>query len=314
MSLIEITLEGQRDKVQMAIDLLRDFEPPEGYFLAFSGGKDSCVVKALCDMAGVKYDAHYNVTSVDPPELVRFIRKNHPDVMFDVPRYDDGRPVTMWNLIPRKRMPPTRLARYCCAVLKESTGKGRKVLTGVRWAEGVNRAKKQGLIRVSGSKGNKAVASEMGIEANKYGDIVFNDDNAKTRTFLERCVRTGKMMVNPIVAWSDDDVWEFIKSYNVAYCDLYDKGYKRLGCIGCPISTNAEKELEAYPKYKDAYLRAFQRMLDEYNNKVQWKTPEDVMDWWLGKKPSSHDTQLSMFDIDESEVLDNETPIVGDDT
>lgn len=313
MSLIEITLEGQRDKVQMAIDLLRDFEPPEGYYLAFSGGKDSCVVKALCDMAGVKYDAHYHVTSVDPPELVRFIRKNHPDVMFDVPHYKDGRPVTMWNLIPRKKMPPARLARYCCAVLKEAGGKGRVTLTGVRWAESVNRAKKQGLIRVDSSKSNIAVASEMGIEPSKYGDIVFNDDNAKTRTFLERCVRTGKMIINPIVAWSDDDVWEFIQVYNVAYCDLYDKGYKRLGCIGCPMNTNVEQELEAYPKYKAAYLRAFQRMLDVYDHDVQWKTPQDVMDWWLGKKKSSHDTQLNMFDIDESAMLDDETPLVGGD-
>lgn len=145
MSLIEITLEGHRDKVEEAVSLLRDFEPAEGYYLAFSGGKDSCVVKALCDMAGVKYEAHYSVTSVDPPELVRFIRKHHPDVIFDVPHYNDGRPITMWNLIPKKKMPPTRLARYCCAVLKETGGKGRVVLTGVRWAESINRTKNRGL-------------------------------------------------------------------------------------------------------------------------------------------------------------------------
>ena len=313
MSLIEITLEGQRDKVQMAIDLLRDFEPPEGYYLAFSGGKDSCVVKALCDMAGVKYDAHYNVTSVDPPELVKFIRKQHPDVVFDVPHYKDGRPVTMWNLIPKKKMPPTRLMRYCCAVLKEANGKGRIVLTGVRWAESIRRSKQAGLIRVDGSKHNVLLAKEIGINPSKYGDIVFNDDNSESRTFLERCVRTGKRMINLIVAWSDDDVWEFIRSYDVAYCDLYDKGYTRLGCIGCPMNTNAEKELEAYPKYKAAYLRAFQRMLDAYDHDCQWNTPQDVMDWWLGKKKSSHDTQLNMFDIDESAMLDDETPLVGGD-
>lgn len=64
-----------KDKVEVAIERLRAFEPLEGYHLAFSGGKDSVVIKALADMAGVKYDAHYSVSSVDPPELVQFVKK-----------------------------------------------------------------------------------------------------------------------------------------------------------------------------------------------------------------------------------------------
>lgn len=55
------------DKVQIAINRLKNFEPPDGYFVAFSGGKDSQCIYHLCEMAGVKFDAHYSVTSVDPP-------------------------------------------------------------------------------------------------------------------------------------------------------------------------------------------------------------------------------------------------------
>ena len=102
-----------KDKVEKAIMRLKAYEPSEGYFLCFSGGKDSCVIKALADMAEVKYDAHYHVTSVDPPELVRFIKDNYPKVIFDYPRDKDGNRITMWNLIPRKKMPPTRIVRYC---------------------------------------------------------------------------------------------------------------------------------------------------------------------------------------------------------
>ncbi len=145
-----------KDMVDVAIERLRSFEPPEGYFLAFSGGKDSVVVKALCDMAGVKYDAHYAITSVDPPELVRFIKNEHPDVIRECQHWTTenefhkiGDPITMWNLIPSKKMPPTRLARYCCAYLKEPSGEGRRVLTGVRWAESMNRAQNAGLIKVT---------------------------------------------------------------------------------------------------------------------------------------------------------------------
>lgn len=59
-----------KTKVEVAIERLKAFEPPDGFYLAFSGGKDSIVVKKLADMAQVKYDAHYSVTSVDPPELM----------------------------------------------------------------------------------------------------------------------------------------------------------------------------------------------------------------------------------------------------
>lgn len=148
MALIEYTVFGTVDKVQIAIDRLKHFEPPEGYYLAFSGGKDSVVIKKLCDLAGVKYDAHYRVTSVDPPELVQFIRDQYPDVSRDVPKDKDGRPITMWTLIPKKLMPPTRLVRYCCAALKETGGAGRVTVTGIRWDESVNRKKNQGLVTV----------------------------------------------------------------------------------------------------------------------------------------------------------------------
>ena len=143
-----------KDKVQVAIDRLRTFEPPEGYYLAFSGGKDSVVIKALADMAGVKYDAHYTLTSVDPPELVRFI-KTFDDVSIDRPLDKDGNQITMWNLIPRKKMPPTQLIRYCCAELKEEQSNGRMTITGVRWAESSNRRRNQGEVVVIKSKDKK---------------------------------------------------------------------------------------------------------------------------------------------------------------
>jgi phosphoadenosine phosphosulfate reductase len=164
-----------KDKVQTAIERLQNLQiafpkiKEEGYFLAFSGGKDSVVIKALADMAGVKYDAHYHVTSVDPPELVRFIKSEYPDVAIDKPRYPDdysveelrGKQKTMWNLIAHKNMPPTRLARYCCAHLKEEGGMGRIVITGVRWAESNNRKENQGLYTIYGkSKRLKKEISE----------------------------------------------------------------------------------------------------------------------------------------------------------
>lgn len=166
-------------KVKKSIERIRSFESiannhsddgTQGFYLAFSGGKDSVALKALMDMAGVKCDAHYRLTSVDPPELVRFIKDKHPDVYIDKPRYSDdykverlqGKQITMWNLIPQKLMPPTRLVRYCCEYLKEDGGDGRFTVTGVRWAESVNRAKNQGVVTVT----DKSAGREYGDDPN----------------------------------------------------------------------------------------------------------------------------------------------------
>ena len=116
------------DKVGIAVARLREFEPPEGYYLAFSGGKDSVVIYDLAVKAGVKFDAHYSVTGVDPPELVRFIKQQYPDVKRHRPEE------TMWQLIVKNKIPPTRLMRYCCSALKE-TGGGTVGFTGIRAAE-----------------------------------------------------------------------------------------------------------------------------------------------------------------------------------
>lgn len=149
-------------KVEDSIKRIKTFQRDEGYYLAFSGGKDSVVCKALLDMANAKFDGHYRVTSVDPPELVRFVRNEHPDISRDVPVYGarrgpewEGKPITMWNLIPWKLMPPTRLARYCCEFLKESGGDGRMTITGVRWAESRNRQENQGPVTVMGKKAGR---------------------------------------------------------------------------------------------------------------------------------------------------------------
>ena len=152
------------DKVEKAIKRLQTYEPPEGYYLCFSGGKDSVVIKALADMACVKYDAHYSITSVDPPELVRFIKEVHPDVILDHPRDRQGNIVTMWNLIPKKTMPPTRIARYCCAYLKEQGGKGRLKVTGVRWDESTRRKKSHSEVTFADKKAKKVVERELSDE------------------------------------------------------------------------------------------------------------------------------------------------------
>lgn len=238
-------------KLEVSIERIKQIKPRGGsWYLAFSGGKDSCVIKALCDMAGVKYDAHYRITSVDPPELVRFIKEKHPDVSLDFPRYKDGSVITMWNLIPKKTMPPTRMVRYCCQYLKEDGGEGRDKITGVRWDESNRRKKNRAGLEVE-------TTNRKGWQ----GDRNKLDPDNMDEDMVRYCMQSKGFILNPIIDWTTDEVWEFIHRYNVPYCELYDQGFKRLGCIGCPMSAHRKEELERYPKFKEAYIRAFDRMI-----------------------------------------------------
>lgn len=291
MALGQLRLCGDgvyRTMLEDAIACLQTFEPKEGYYVAFSGGKDSQCVYHLCKMAGVKFDAHFTLTSVDPPEVVQFIKRYYPDVQFEIPRDSDGKRITMWNLIPKKKMPPTRIVRYCCQELKEVQGKGRRVITGVRKAESVNRKKNQGNISFY-TPGKKAIKQldEIGAEykLNQMGGVLMNYDNADTKQIIETCLLKHRMTINPIIDWEDEDVWEFLNSNNIPHCCLYDEGQERIGCIGCPMgrSKGMQEDFKRWPAYRKLYERAFEKMIKERagNGREEWQTAEDVLNWWL---------------------------------
>lgn len=128
MGLAQLNFEGE-DKVEVAIERLREYEPEGGYYLAFSGGKDSVVIYDLAQKAGVKFDAHYCVSPIDPPQIYQFIKEHYPDVQWDY--HARG----WWQMVVEKGL-PMRQRRWCCWVIKEAGGDGRTVVLGNRRAEG----------------------------------------------------------------------------------------------------------------------------------------------------------------------------------
>lgn len=287
-------------KEREAIERLKAFAPREGaepYWLCYSGGKDSDCIRILAQLAGVPHEIHHSLTTVDAPETVQYI-KTIPGVIIDKAYWPNGRPKTMWNLIEHKLMPPTRLVRYCCAHLKEAGGKGRLKITGVRWAESNARRESADVIRVMGKeKTTQSLLDSMGLNfrATKQGGITMSvqtGDNTALRDqgdFVHQCYRDRTLSINPIVDWTDDDVWEFLHHYGCECNPLYACGKRRIGCIACPMAGGKQqvKELKAYPKFAKNYLRAFEKMLAERERKgketMGWKTGLDVMRWWTGQ-------------------------------
>jgi phosphoadenosine phosphosulfate reductase len=235
----QLNLDG-KTKVQVAVNLLRQYEPPEGYYLAFSGGKDSQCLYHVTQMAGVKFDAHYSVTGIDPPELVHHIRRNYPDVKFEMPK------MSIWRCIEKKGL-PTRVNRWCCQLLKETGGEGRTVLTGIRWEESLRRRKRP--------------IYEIGKK---------------------------KSILNPIIDWTLQDVWGFIDSQKIQYCELYDTYADRLGCVMCPMAGEAERRRARvhYPKIAEAWHRATLRYWEANCHRLEQtyrllQSGEDMWQWWL---------------------------------
>lgn len=251
--------------------------------ITYSGGKDSDVLLHLAGKSGIPYEVLHSLTTADAPETVWHVRDTfrrlelaNVKCTIDTHRTPDGGNVTMWNLIPRKLMPPTRLVRYCCEILKEGGGKGRFIATGVRWDESSRRKNSRGLIEVSPSDKNKR--------------LILMDDNDESRMQFETCQLKGQRTVNPIVGWTTADVWDYIASEHIPVCSLYSRGFCRVGCIGCVLAAKKIRLLEfsMYTKIKLAYIRAFDRMLEERRRRgkmdggMRWgETGLDVFNWWM---------------------------------
>ena len=231
------------DIERQAIERIQEFSTsrpdfPEGYYLAFSGGKDSCVLKHLAGRSGVKFTSNFACSGIEPHELYGFIREHHRDVIWHKPE------IPYLKELERRGLPNPRGA-WCCDYIKENLGEGR-VLLGIRWAEGSGRSKRQSVT-----------------------------------------LYKGKLIVSPIIDWTTKEVWEYIHKYNLPYCELYDMGWKRIGCVMCPKATigNRLKEMKQYPKLARGIKKAAKKSLQYKKEKglqlIGNGTFREYWHWWF---------------------------------
>ena len=204
------------------------------------------------------------ITTLDPPELMKFVRGNYPDVTLHRPE------MNFYELIKKKKMLPLRQLRYCCQYLKEQGGAGMVTLIGIRAAESVRRSKR----------------NEIEISRHKYSNTLdqFNVDLETKHV----CIKgKDKLLVSPIFHWTDRDVWHFIRDNQMEYCKLYDEGYTRIGCMFCPMSSKKSKQRDRlrYPKVELAIKKSIQYMVDTfgYGNRFN-ATTDEIFNWWVSNQ------------------------------
>ena len=140
---------------------------------------------------------------------------------------------------------------------------------------------------------------------------MLNYDDAASRRVVEICYRTHKTLVNPIENFTNEDVWEFIQTYDLPYCKLYDEGFRRLGCVGCPLGGYASqrREFERWPQYRKMYVSAFDEMLKSRieSGKTEhvglWNDGEGIMRWWIGYEKKHDPAQMTIAELERLDVL-----------
>ena len=195
---LQLSFNDTDHMVDEAISFLRQHEPIDGYYVGFSGGKDSICALELCRMAGVKHQAFYSCTRIDPPEVVQFIKKHYPDVVWLFPK------MTYWQGIKTK-MPPLRIQRWCCDVLKKDPGADHPLKHRV-----------------------------MGVRAEE-------SSRRSSRPRIDVLKKYKQTIYKPIFGWNEYHVWDFIAKNNLPYPALYDEGFHRLGCVVCPFMMGASR-------------------------------------------------------------------------
>ena len=227
-------------KMEHTIELLRKaerlalaYDKEDGFCLAFSAGKDSQALFHMAELAGVKFKGHINWTSADPPQVIRFKRKQYPEVVEHKPKK------SIYDLAADRGILPSMRIRWCCADLKESAGAGKVTLIGIRKEESTRRAKRHEVEvsdkRFSGNldefeewrKAEIAKREEKLMRKMKREGKKVNEDEFSLQTDNEvRCIN-GKdsILISPIFEWTERDVWTFLNEVvRVPHCELYDQG------------------------------------------------------------------------------------------
>lgn len=264
-----------------------------------SGGKDSSVCVELALRGGIPFEVQHNHTTADAPETVRFVRQEFARLenlgvkcTINYPVYK-GKRTSMWDLIPQKLMPPIRIKRYCCEVLKEHGGDGHFVCTGVRWGESARRAKMCGIFEKQVKDRDRSVKVQ--------------EDGGSLGELFAPCKLKAKHIVNPIVDWTTSQVWNFLRDSKVPVNPLYECGFDRVGCVGCPLAGKKRyREFNYWPAYEKLYIQTFDRMLEErrrsgkmQGNWMRGGTGQDVFRWWMEEDVLPG--QMSLYDYEEGQ-------------
>lgn len=233
------------------------------FHVAFSGGKDSCVLLDLVKKALPKgsFVVVFGDTGMEFPDTYEVIEKTKQQcveegILFYIAK-SHLNPKESWELFG----PPSRVLRWCCSVHK-STPQTLK-------------------LREITGKDNYTGLAFVGVRAQESAtrsEYDYFNDGKKIK---------GQLSHNSILEWTSAEVWLYLYANNVTLNEAYKKGSARVGCICCPMGGGKSGYIE-YENYTDNVSGYFEMIknsngrrnvnIDEYVKNSGWSARKNGRD------------------------------------
>lgn len=229
------------------------------FHVAFSGGKDSCVLLDLVKKALPKgsFVVVFGDTGMEFPDTYEVIRKTKQQCSEEeIPFYiakSHLNPIESWKLFG----PPSRVLRWCCSVHK-STPQTLK------------------LREITGKYDYKGLAF-VGVRAHESSIRAFYEylSNGKK-------VR-GQLSYNPILEWTSAEIWLYLYFNSLIINEAYKRGSARVGCLCCPMGGGKSRYIE-YANYSDV-VGGYIELIKNFNGRRNLNVDEFIKsDGWSARK------------------------------
>lgn len=235
------------EKLNKAIDVLKKYEPAEGYALSFSGGRDSCVVKDILKRNSIKFKAYYAETTLEPEVFIKYLTTYHADVEW-------VRAEKTWHdLILEEGRIPTVRNRFCC---------------------------KKGLWKRTQEINRK---SKCMVTGSRY--YVFERSKLRREYKLIDKRSEDNYIINPLYNWSADEVKEYVKEYAIPLMPTYEAYGSSYNCACCPRYYRETKQTlmlahpEVYKKIKATIFKVWEQKPELHEI---YPTAEDYYLFYVG--------------------------------
>lgn len=269
------------EKIAIAQKAIREFVEHfgvDGIYISFSGGKDSTVLIHLCRQLYPDLVGLYSDTGLEFPEIRDFVQ-TFDNITIVTPKMHHremlkkcGYPVVSkeqaeWIYRIRSGTSsgaiqkafyglnldgtPTRfkLSEQWKYLLNAPFNIGSGCCKEMKLKPIAEYVKKTGRVPIMGT-----TASESALRAQKFMQYGFYNLEGK------------KAQCTPMSIWTDDDVWEYIRRFNLPYCKIYDMGYDRTGCVFCMFGAHLDKEPNRFQKLQRTHPDLWRYCMKPYDD------------------------------------------------
>ena len=218
-------------------------------YISFSGGKDSTVLLNIVRELYPNIPAVFIDTGLEYPEIREFV-KTIDNVVWLKPEMPFNKVIETYGYPVISKEQSQYIQQYKNAK-SEKTKNTR--LNGNKW--GMGKISKKWLkflesdIKVSEvccNKLKKAPIHKYEIETNLHPmtGIMADESLHRRKDYLKygcNSFDVKRPTSKPLAIWMEEDIWEYIKTFNVPYSKIYDMGYERTGCMFCMFGVHLEK-------------------------------------------------------------------------